>query len=71
MAISEESRRIFAEVKENHRKLRECQRPHDLAPDPSDNHPDPFKRMLCSKCGGTIHSLEARYYLEGLRDGRM
>jgi hypothetical protein len=69
--VSDQSWQIFKEVKANHATLAACKHPHDFEPDPADTLHNVFgKRQRCKKCGGTMDSIAARYYCEGLEHGR-
>lgn len=68
----DDANRIWAEVKENHRKLDSCPGPHDLYPD-EPHGPGSGGRlpdMRCRKCGGKLRRMEAIYYLKGVEHGR-
>lgn len=61
----------WEEIKENHARRDACVGPHDysinLPPDRAGNYPCIHR---CTKCHGTIGSIDRVYYLEGLRHGR-
>lgn len=66
---SDESRRIFEEVKLNSARLENCAGPHDFEP-----HGDlrPFRRKWkCTKCEGVIDSIAKSWYDRGLRHGKL
>lgn len=63
---------LMADVKENFKKLDECEKPHDFQPSMWIGH-DQNKfatRYTCSKCGGEIDGIQRKWYVEGLCDGR-
>lgn len=60
---------IMEEVKENHRKLRTCSRPHEFTI-PAPKKGTVRQRVACQKCGGLRTRIEATLYNEGLQDGR-
>ena len=68
--VSEASWAIFLQVKANSALLQGCPRPHDFEPDPADTVHNVLKRQRCKKCGGTMDSLAAAHYNDGLKDGR-
>ena len=58
---------ILAQVKANIAKLQECPKPHDFVPT------EPGKlgaKYRCSKCGGDLDCVQARWYIRGLEDAR-
>lgn len=59
---------IWAEVQENHRKLRGCAL-HDFS---IDLNPDRRmgKKWQCSRCGGVIDAVRRLWYIDGLKHGR-
>lgn len=68
--ISKEGmKQIFVDVKENHRKLDSCIRPHDFS---IDLNPEKKigKRWQCAKCGGVVDGINRSWYDDGLKDGR-
>lgn len=60
------SQEIFNEVKENHKKLRECKL-HDFRDITLDRKIN--KKYQCNNCKGEINSINHSWYLRGLRDG--
>lgn len=67
MIISAETKKIWDDVQANHKKLKECQRPHEFVPE---DQKKLFTKYVCKKCGGLVDGVNARYYNDGLRDGR-
>ena len=63
----EDIREIWAETQANHRRLQECERPHDFQPVESDRRP---RKYRCSLCGGEVSSINASWYARGLEDAR-
>lgn len=57
-------KKIWEEVKANHKLLSECSRPHDFEPFGD----GPMKKERCKKCGGTVDKIHAYYYKQGLKD---
>ena len=57
---------IWETVKANHKKLEECERPHDFVP----HGIGPFRKEMCSKCGGVVNAINAMYYRQGLADAK-
>ena len=67
--ISKEGmKKIWGDVKENHKKLNGCKRPHDFN---IDLNPEKKmgKKWECTKCGGTVDGIHKKWYEEGLCDG--
>ena len=62
------SREIWEQVKENHRKLRECPGPHDFHKIDEGKVFGP--RYRCSVCQGEVCSTDYAWYRDGLEHGR-
>jgi len=63
-----EINQIWEEVKANHKKLRECEGPHEFEKENDGLH---FRAQYrCKKCGGTVRGHEYQWYMEGLRHGK-
>lgn len=60
-----EVKQIWEQVQANHRTLEACVRPHDFQP--LGERPL-FDRFKCSRCGGEVDGINARWYTDGLRD---
>ena len=64
----EEASKIYEEVKENQRRLKSCEGPHDFHPvDPEEKI---RRRYRCSKCQGEVDTVACSWYREGLKHGR-
>jgi hypothetical protein len=61
---------IWEEVKENKKRLDNCTGPHEFTPNDVDGLLGTAKNYKCSKCQGTITSVEHRWYERGLQHGR-
>ena len=57
--------KIFAEVKANHATLNGCVRPHSFELVGGGKH-----KERCTKCGGTVDTIHAIWYRQGLEDGK-
>ncbi len=69
MLINKEHlREIFAEVKENARKLQDCKGPHRFNPISSEGVLK--KKYQCEICGGVIDAIGKHWYDQGLKHGR-
>jgi hypothetical protein len=65
---------LLDEVKANIAFLDNCDTPHDFAPHEKYNPDDPdsqlYRNYRCSKCGGTLATMEAHWYKQGLKDAK-
>jgi hypothetical protein len=57
---------IWEDVKENGKKLSECSKPHDFQKEKGKR----FNDYICSLCGGKVSASSAKWYNEGLEDGK-
>lgn len=64
----EESLKIWEQVKANHKKLAECEGPHDFTIE-ARKVGTLVREWGCTKCGGTVESTHRAWYLDGLRHG--
>lgn len=62
-----EMKKIFEEVKENHKKLDSCNL-HDFS---IDNNPEKLygRKYQCTKCGGVVDSVTKSWYESGVAHG--
>jgi hypothetical protein len=69
--VSESAKTLWEEVKANHAKLRACKGSHDFVADETDAYHNSAaaKRRKCTRCGGTMDSINASYYGDGLAHG--
>lgn len=66
-----ESKRIFAEVKENHRRLDACPGPHNFVEHERYSPTSTLVRTYrCTVCMGVVGTSEARWYIKGLEAKR-
>jgi len=64
--LSEEDvRQIAEDAKANVKTMRECPKPHDFHDSLTTKN-----QMVCRTCGSWTNSYNARWYMEGLEDGR-
>jgi len=61
--------KIWMEVRENHDRLRNCQRPHDFEMLPEDPNRKWDRKYICRKCLGVISGHDYAWYKKGLEDG--
>jgi hypothetical protein len=59
---------IWAAVRANHARLDACAGPHDFSEVTKRTGQVP-REYRCSKCGGTIDSVNRNWYLDGLKHG--
>jgi len=57
---------IWEDVKENEKKLKECSKPHEFKREENKR----FNDFICSLCGGKVGASSAKWYSEGLKDGK-
>jgi hypothetical protein len=57
-------KRIWDDIKVNHKKLDECIGPHEFG------KKDKNHKRTCVKCGGRVDFINANWYERGLRDGK-
>lgn len=65
---TEEQKKIFEGVQENHRKLNSC-KCHDFSielPGPTKLNP----KWKCKNCGGVVESIEKKYYEQGFQHAK-
>lgn len=60
---------IWEEVKANHAALDACVGPHDFSIE-HERMGTLVRKYRCTKCGGTIDSIDRTWYLSGLAHGR-
>jgi hypothetical protein len=65
--IRAEAKKIFAEVRENFRRLDGCAVPHDFQE--HERVGKLVRTYRCSKCSGTADATSARWYMRGLTHG--
>jgi hypothetical protein len=64
------AKELLEQVRENLRRLRECEGPHDFG-SPEEQTTTPLVReFVCKKCGGSINRAHISWYLEGVKHGR-
>jgi hypothetical protein len=59
---------IWQKVKANSERLRSCVRPHDFSEVTRLVGTIP-REYRCTRCGGTVDSINRSWYVEGLKDG--
>jgi hypothetical protein len=65
---SEDFNEIYEQVKANHSRLRSCPGPHDFqAVEPG----KVSSRYKCTKCNGDIDPVHYKWYMDGLRHGKL
>ena len=75
MAVSPQMQAMWNEVKANHKRLNECQGPHDFVGVESElrytlKDGSVYGRYVCKKCNGKVFPNDKIWYERGIEHGK-